>query len=63
MEKIQKQIDLKSFIIGFLLALVIFLFVGAANSGIQEVKIVDIAPYCTTLDVKITNEPIDVNVK
>lgn len=39
-----KEIDFKSFIIGFLLASVVFLAMGS-NSGTQDVRIVGVSTY------------------
>ena len=49
-----KEIDIKSLIIGFLLAVVVFLTLGSAagTSGTQDVRIVDISTY-DSLKVKI----------
>ncbi len=53
MKKKLQDIDFKSFIIGFLLAAVVFLSVAAAaGSGTQDVRIVDIDTY-DTLRVKL----------
>jgi hypothetical protein len=54
-----KEIDLKSFIIGFLLAAVVFLVLGA-GSGTQDVRIVGISTY-DNLRIKI--EKIDSSVE
>jgi len=54
-----KEIDLKSFIIGFLLAAVVFLALGA-GSGTQDVRIVGISTY-DNLRIKI--EKIDSSVE
>ncbi len=47
MKTIAKEIDIKSFLIGFLLAMVILMSIGAgpASSGTQDVRIVDIDTY------------------
>lgn len=44
MSSISKAIDMKSFIIGFLLAVVAFLVLGASN-GTQDVRIVGIKTF------------------
>ena len=54
-----KEIDLKSLIIGFLLATVLFLTLGA-GSGTQDVRIVGISTY-DNLRIKI--EKIDSSVE
>jgi hypothetical protein len=54
-----KEIDIKSFIIGFLLAAVVFLVLGA-GSGTQDVRIVGISTY-DNLRIKI--EKIDSSVE
>lgn len=54
-----KEIDLKSLIIGFLLATVVFLALGA-SSGTQDVRIVGISTY-DNLRIKI--EKIDSSVE
>ncbi len=60
MSEIRGKIDLKSFLIGFLLAAVAFLFVGAGN-GVQEVKIVGISTY-DSLSIKIDDVSSSVEV-
>ncbi len=54
-----KEIDLKSLIIGFLLATVVFLALGA-SSGTQDVRIVGISTY-DNLRIKV--EKIDSSVE
>ena len=54
-----KEIDLKSLIIGFLLATVVFLTLGA-GSGTQDVRIVGISTY-DNLRIKV--EKIDSSVE
>lgn len=54
-----KEIDIKSLIIGFLLATIIFLALGA-SSGTQDVRIVGISTY-DNLRIKV--EKIDSSVE
>ena len=60
MEKI-RTIDFKSFLIGFLLAVVLFLALGA-GTGVQDIRIVGIDTY-DAMRLKIENQPIRVEVK
>jgi len=55
MKFIAKEIDFKSMVIGFLLAAVVFLSIGAySSSGTQDVRIVGISTY-DKLPVKIAD--------
>lgn len=72
-----KEIDFKSLIIGFLLAAVIFLLMGAspASSGTRDVRIVGISSsveipvkindvgYSVKIPVEIKNQPIEIKTK
>jgi hypothetical protein len=65
MKVISKEIDLKSLIIGFLLAAVLFLTLGAGgSSGTQDVRIVGVSTY-DALRIKIddVNSSVEVPVK
>lgn len=57
-----KIIDLKSFIIGFLLALVVMLLIGAGTgTGVQEVRIVGISSR-EALPVKLGDSTVKVEL-
>lgn len=60
MEKI-RTIDFKSFLIGFLLAVVLFLALGA-GTGVQDIRIVGIDTY-DAMRLKIEDQPIKVDVR
>ncbi len=62
MEKVKNQIDLKSLLIGFLMATVLFLLLGAGYNRVQEVKIVGFDTY-DSLRVDIQNQPIKIENK
>lgn len=60
MSSLSKTIDMKSFIIGFLLAVVAFLVLGA-SSGTQDVRIVGVSTY-DTLRIRIDEVSSSVDV-
>ena len=59
MEKI-RTIDFKSFLIGFLLAVVLFLALGA-GTGVQDIRIVGIDTY-DAMRLKLEDQPLRVRV-
>jgi hypothetical protein len=63
MKLIAKEIDIKSLIIGFLLAAVLFLTLGA-SSGTQDVRIVGVSTY-DALHIKIddVNSSVEIPIK
>ncbi|NIM17159.1 MAG: hypothetical protein GTO45_34600 [Candidatus Aminicenantes bacterium] len=63
MKVISKEIDLKSLIIGFLLAAVLFLTLGAGSST-QDVRIVGVSTY-DALRIKIddVNSSVEIPIK
>jgi len=77
MSAIAKEIDFKSFLIGFLLAMVILLSLGSgpASSGTQDVRIVDINTsdklevtiadigYSVKVPVVIKDQPVTVTTR